>query len=77
MGRSETINSMIAVQDDIFREVPTQALQVGNMPSSPIVWRPVILSSHSDVKIVIQTVRTGNCNYFSSGPTVRKNFDYF
>ena len=52
-------------------------LQVGIMTTSSIVWGPVILSSHSDVKIVIQTVRTGNCNYFSSGPTVRKNFDYF
>ena len=60
---------MIYVQDYICREVTTQALQFGIRTSSPIVWVPVILSSRSDQNIVLQTVRTGNCNNFSTDPT--------
>ena len=43
--------------------------QIGIGTSSPIVRRPVSLSSHSDLKLVLQTVPTGNCNYFSPDPT--------
>ena len=60
---------MIDVQEDICREVPTQALQVRIITLSPILWGPVILLSHSDLKIVLQKVRTGNCNFFPTDPT--------
>ena len=43
--------------------------QIGIWTSYPIVWIPVSLSSHSDLKLVLQTVPTGNCNYFSPDPT--------
>ena len=59
---------MIAVQEDICCEVPTQELQFGIMTSSPIVWVPVILLSRYDLKIVLQKVSTGNCKYFSTDP---------
>ena len=57
------------MQEDICREVPTQALQVGIMTSSPIGRGPVILSSLSGIKILVQAVRTGNCKYFFTDPT--------
>ena len=60
---------MIAVQEDICCEVLTQALKVSIMTLSPIIWGSVIFLSNSDLKIVPQTVRTGNCNCFSTDHT--------